>query len=73
LAIPLKIFPSSIILTGVDHRPGGSAVFEPFGLLPVLRAAMRKNESSRFAFFFIAKTADQHADNFPIANPTKII
>jgi hypothetical protein len=29
--------------------------FEPFGLLPAMRAAARKNESSRFAFFSYRK------------------
>jgi hypothetical protein len=46
----------------------GFAAFEPFGLSPATRAAPRKNESSRFAFFFGAKAANRTfrriAENF---------
>jgi hypothetical protein len=34
-----------------------AAAFKPFGLWPAVRAAVRKNKSSRFIFFLTAKAA----------------
>jgi hypothetical protein len=48
----------------IDHRlrlTGGFAAFEPFGLWPATRAAVRKNESSRFAFFLYRKGGTSNA------------
>jgi hypothetical protein len=48
----------------IEHRLcliGGFAAFEPFGLWPATRAAMRKNVSSRVAFYHIANAAKPNA------------
>jgi hypothetical protein len=55
-------FLGRFFLEGLVYRlrlTGGFAAFEPFGLLPATRAAVRKNESSRFAFFLPAKAANR--------------
>jgi hypothetical protein len=38
---------------------GGFAAFEPFGLWPAMRAAMRKNTKRELLFFLIAKAANR--------------
>jgi hypothetical protein len=48
---PMRSLNSALLLSTVSILPGGFAAFEPKGLWPATRAAVRKNESSRFAFF----------------------
>jgi hypothetical protein len=56
--------------SGYRLRPtGGFTAFEPFGLWPATRAAVRKNESSRFAFFLTAKAVNR-IDDLTVSNET---
>jgi hypothetical protein len=52
------------------HLTGGFTAFEPFGLWPATRAAVRKNESSCFAFFLTAKAVNKTGD---LTAPNEII
>jgi hypothetical protein len=53
-AIPLESKDSQLTERHLQQA-GEPIAFEPFGLPPAMRAALRKNESSRFAFFLSAK------------------